>query len=291
MGRLALGDVVRPLRSTAEGSGVRMIPILGLTLVLAAPAGAQVGPAAGEGGLTPLADAAGQGWEAVGRIDIGGAVFCTGSLIREDLVLTAAHCLYGAGGRPVPAGEIRFLAGWRDGEAEAVRAVSRTAIAPAFDPSLGETAANVPGDVAVLRLSEPIRGSTAIPYSVGRPAREGDVVAVVSYAAGRSEVASLEEGCSVLHADGGVLVTSCEAGHGASGAPILTLGEGEAGAGTGARIVSVISARAMADGRPVALGADLGRVLEPLIARIDAEGDPAGEGGARGPGGAKFVRP
>ena len=37
------------------------------------------------------ADAA--GWEAVGRLNIGGTGFCTGALIAPDLVLTAAHSL------------------------------------------------------------------------------------------------------------------------------------------------------------------------------------------------------
>ena len=35
-----------------------------------------------------------RGWEAVGRLDLGGRGFCTGALIATDLVLTAAHCLY-----------------------------------------------------------------------------------------------------------------------------------------------------------------------------------------------------
>ena len=32
-------------------------------------------------------------WQAVGRLNIGRAGFCTGTLVAPDLVLTAAHCL------------------------------------------------------------------------------------------------------------------------------------------------------------------------------------------------------
>ena len=167
----------------------------------------------------------------------------------------------------------------------AVGAVATALASPAYEPALGEVAGNVPGDVAVLRLAAPIREGRARPYAVGRAPRAGDRVAVVSYAAGRSEAPSLEEACTVLHAEGGTLVTDCAAEHGASGSPIL------ARVGGRLEIVSVISGGGVAEGRPVALGADLGRTLGPLVARADAERRPFERHGAREPGGAKFLRP
>ncbi|WP_367153196.1 serine protease, partial [Leisingera sp. F5] len=52
------------------------------------------------------------GWEAVGRLNIGGRAMCTASLIAPDMVLTAAHCMYDIrNGRAVNPRSLKFEAG------------------------------------------------------------------------------------------------------------------------------------------------------------------------------------
>ena len=62
------------------------------TVLLAATAFAASAQESGLVALETRQDS--QGWEAVGRLDIQGKGFCTASLLRDRLILTAAHCLY-----------------------------------------------------------------------------------------------------------------------------------------------------------------------------------------------------
>lgn len=234
-----------------------------------------------------------RGWEAVGRLDIAGKGFCTATLIAPSRVLTAAHCLYDStsGARIDPA-RMQFLVGMRNGRATAYRGVRRTVAHPDYvyrDSGWSENSAH---DLAVLELDQPVRLPQVPPLPVAALEGRESEVGVVSYAQDRAEAPSLQQVCTILGAQSGVLVLSCDVDHGSSGAPVFQLHDGVA------HVVSVISAKAMLDDAPVALGAPVDDLLGPILAALDA-----GQGyylggrpqvstlGVQGSSGPKFVRP
>lgn len=236
-----------------------------------------------------------RGWEAVGRLDIDGKGFCTGTLIAPDLVLTAAHCMFDkASGRPVNETRIEFLAGLRGGRPEAARYV-RSAVVHPFYAHTGEATTDmVRYDVALLQLERPIRSSRVVPFEVSTSLRRGTEIGVVSYAEDRADAPSLQEICNVIGQQNDVLIMDCDVNFGSSGAPIFRTENGVP------RLVSVVSAMAEVNGEKVALGMDLaepiallrfeleqGRGLfssPPATARVLRRGE-------RAETGALFVRP
>jgi len=268
----------------------RLVVSIALTLGFCLPAIAQT-PETGLVTLQTRQDSA--GWEAVGRLDIRGKGFCTAALIRDRLILTAAHCLYDTDGSLIAADRFRFQAGLRDGRSEATRNISRAVAHPDYHWRINATdASEVAMDIAVLELTRPIRTTRIQPYQIAQRPLTGDDVGVVSYGRGRENAASLQEVCKVLGRQTGVVVMTCEVEFGSSGAPVFMVVEGQT------RIASVVSAMAQVNGQRVSLGTSLAGPLNELLSYFAALG-PARPGGTqrlistdeRNDTGAKFVRP
>ena len=230
-----------------------------------------------------------RGWEGVGRLDIIGKGFCTAALISEDMILTAAHCVYDNDGALIAPDRFVFEAGLRNGRAEASRGIKRALAHPDYvhDGPSADTS-EVATDIAILSLDRPIRTGRINPFPVSRKPLRGDQVGIVSYARDRAEAPSLQEVCNVLGRQNGVILMTCEIDYGSSGAPVFMMQNGAA------HIVSVVSAMAEVDGARISIGTSLEAPLNMLLASFNDI--PRGTtnnltSGQRRDTGAKFVKP
>ncbi len=231
-----------------------------------------------------------KGWEGVGRLDIINKGFCTAALIEPTLILTAAHCLYQDDGTLIDPARFRFEAGLRDGRAEASRGIRRMLAHPDYNHIGTNTdTSEVAFDIALLELDQPIRNGRINPFGIARKPDAGDQIGIVSYARDRANAASLQEICSVIDRQNGVILMSCDIAFGASGAPVFTIQNGEA------QIVSVVSAMAEVDGNRISIGTSLEIPLAQLRDSFSSQSIGGARqiitNGQRSEGGAKFVRP
>ena len=260
-------------------------------LCLCVLAGAALAQDSGKRRLTDRDDL--YGWEAIGRLDIGTRSFCTGTLIAQDLVLTAAHCAMDRiTGQPYAPGEVTFRAGLSNGHALAERKVVQIAALPDYDPKAGLSPESVRADVALMRLEEPIPYGIANPFALHSGRVAGNEISIASYGRGRSEAITRERSCRILERRQGLITFNCDITFGSSGSAILARN------GPRWQILSVVSAVGN-DGRgKIGFGMELSGIVSDLkaILRRDAPQPKASikrlqVGSGKSGSGAKFIRP
>ncbi len=214
----------------ARGMAVRLSPALLLALILAGPIQAQVAPTErviprsslpgiGATDRRVPVDARAMPWAALGRVqtELGGR--CTGVLIADDRVLTAAHCLRNRlTGRLVQPSSVHFLQGFSRGDYTGHARVARF--------TTGATAQGGPvgADWAVLHLATPLAGPTVPLWQ--SEAVTGAAVMLGGYQQDRPEVLLADTACTILGrardaAAQPLIAHGCTATRGASGAPLL----------------------------------------------------------------------
>ena len=207
-------------------------------------------------------------WRGVGRVNVAGfreSGMCTGTLVDEDLVITAAHCVISeVTGRIHAVEDVYFVAGWRRGQKVASRRAAEIIVHPSYAYARNPSLAVIGHDLAVIRLDQPISVADAPFFRVGAPDGAAATPTIVSYRRDRPHALTRQDGCDIGGMDQSVILLNCDVTFGASGSPVFADVDGSP------RIIAVISAKGQnpRTRKPVAYAVRVDRAMPEVLAAM-----------------------
>jgi protease YdgD len=161
-------------------------------------------------------------WSSVGKIYNSARSSCTGSLIAQDKVLTAAHCLFNrATHRFLQADSLHFLLGYKGGEYRTHLRIGRYLIDPDYNPE-ASAGASILADWAILMLAEHTGTETTPLPLTGTPSIAGEHIMIGGFSQKYPFKMTADTDCRVRGImPNGLIMHDCAVMHGLSGAPIL----------------------------------------------------------------------
>jgi protease YdgD len=160
-------------------------------------------------------------WSSIGKLYNGAGGACTGVVVSQTEVVTAAHCLYNRrNGVLLQATSLHFLIGYRQGEYLEDLRISKFVTGPDYKSDSTETSER--GDWAILTLAHPpAREIKPLSLADNSPSI-GSRVMVGGFGQPRQFIMTADTDCGVSEIlPNGLLVHDCAVMPGDSGAPLI----------------------------------------------------------------------